>query len=152
MRRVAAVRQQNGNGPLHLAIEAGDCEMVNYLLMVLEMDVSVVNQVRCCLVSVVNWRVCVSIGWVESRVRVRVRVGLTQMGSSALLTAVASGHSDIVRVLCEFGADPSFQNKAGTSGMHLAASHGDMELLPLLVEEVGAVVDPRNQVRLSGRG
>jgi ankyrin repeat protein len=60
-------------------------------------------------------------------------VSENDLGVRPLNSAVAGGHSEIVRLLLEHGADPDAPERAGYAPLHAAAENGDVESTRLLL-------------------
>lgn len=70
------------------------------------------------------------------------------MNNLALHAAAAGKHTDIVKLLLEFGTPANAQQHGGWTALHAAAQHGDVEMAQVLVEggaEISARAD--NQQR-----
>jgi len=61
-------------------------------------------------------------------------VSENDLGVHPLNSAVAGGHSEIVRLLLEHGADPDAPERAGYAPLHAAAENGDIESTRLLLD------------------
>jgi ankyrin repeat protein len=70
------------------------------------------------------------------------------MNNLALHAAAAGKHTDIVKLLLEFGSPVNAQQHGGWTALHAAAQHGDLDMAQVLVEN-GADVSVRadNQQR-----
>jgi ankyrin repeat protein len=61
-------------------------------------------------------------------------VSENDLGVHPLNSAVAGGHSAIVRLLLEHGADPDAPERAGYTPLHASAENGDLESTRLLLD------------------
>lgn len=68
-----------------------------------------------------------------------------QSGSTLLATAALMGHTEIVALLLEHGADVNVRSRDGATALHTAAFLGRVETVKLLLEK-GADVNLRNNV------
>ncbi|KAI8048050.1 ankyrin repeat-containing domain protein [Gilbertella persicaria] len=57
-----------------------------------------------------------------------------EAGWTPLLIAVSAGHTDVVKLLLEKGADPSLENETSQSVLHYAASKNRLEICRLLIQ------------------
>ena len=55
-------------------------------------------------------------------------------GFTALICAARKGHSNIVRVLLDKGAETSIANSYGFTALHISSQHGHIEVVKILVE------------------
>ena len=74
-----------------------------------------------------------------------------QEGTSALMSAAAHGHIDVVDALMAAGAAVNGTNKAGTTALMMASEWGHTAMIEKLVA-VGAQINARTQVRACGKG
>lgn len=74
-----------------------------------------------------------------------------QEGTSALMSAAAHGHLDVVDALMAAGAAVNGTNNAGTTALMMASEWGHTTMIEKLVA-VGAQVNARTQVRACGKG
>lgn len=74
------------------------------------------------------------------------RVGVRN--ETALIRAAFWGHTEIVNLLIEAGADPSAKDNGGNTAFHEAVSRGKREVAKLLFEK-GAECDARNDMGLT---
>ena len=66
------------------------------------------------------------------------------IGSSAIHAAIANGHTDVVKLLLEHGADPHLPNTKGYSPWLMCICRGDLELVKLFEEyanDINSAVD-----------
>ena len=68
-----------------------------------------------------------------------------QDGVTCLMYACCSGHTDVVAVLLEGGADPNVMSPAGTNALMGAVTKGHAEVVRLLLQ-AGAQVDAADPV------
>jgi len=61
-------------------------------------------------------------------------VSENDLGVHPLNSAVAGGHSEIVRLLLEHGADPDAPDRAGYTPLHASAENDDLESTRLLID------------------
>jgi ankyrin repeat protein len=66
-------------------------------------------------------------------------------GWSALRLAVRAGEAAVVRLLGKLGADPNHADQVGVTALMTAAEQGKLAMCRVLVEELGATVDQRDQ-------
>lgn len=69
-------------------------------------------------------------------------------GTSALMTAAAAGHLEVVRVLLMHNAKVNATNEAGDTPLHFAATQQAPEVIVLLLEN-GAAVNARNKLGIT---
>ena len=64
-------------------------------------------------------------------------------GETAMMIASKHGHTDVVMVLCDAGADIDLKNKDGETAMMTALNHGRMDVVKILTD-FGADFDAFN--------
>jgi len=73
------------------------------------------------------------------------------VGNTLLHHAVMWGHVDVVRVLCDTGADVNLSNYRGFTPLHLAAEHDREPIVKILIDanvDVNACYDPTVRTRV----
>ncbi|KAL2399710.1 Ankyrin-1 [Exophiala dermatitidis] len=138
---------EDGQPPLHVALQEGRREIVEFLL---ERGGSIET------VGYHGWRplhICASLGNVElvdlclahgANIESRTDTRQTPLHKAASSRSVA-----VMRRLLEAGADPSATNDRGMTALHVAAHHNDIDIARLLVVEYNADVLARDRQGLT---
>lgn len=72
------------------------------------------------------------------------RYGIIEAGTTVLMYAAGFGHTDVVRLLLDYGAEPNRQDVRGGTALMLAAFNGERDVVALLAER-GAKLDTMSE-------
>jgi len=134
---------EDGQPPLHIAIQEGQQECAKLLL---ERGAKIESA------GFHKWRslhIAASLGNL-AMVRLCMEHGadvnaITSSGQTPLLKAASSRSLPVMRTLLEAGADASARNDRGLSALHVAAHQNDLEMVKLLVLEYNVDISVRDR-------
>jgi ankyrin repeat protein len=125
-----------GEAPIHIAAFAGNLEIVKRLIDEKEMDVNHQGDTSFgpLLAACMNERQSVveyllSVDGVEVNRR-------SEYGRTPLIAAAKAGNQDICRLLLEHGALANFQGLSGNTALIVAAEHGRLSVVQILLKKV----------------
>ena len=73
-----------------------------------------------------------------------IQDGTVEAGTTVLMYAAGLGHTDVVKLLLDYGADPNGQDVRGGTALMVAAFNGEQDVVALLVER-GAKLDTMSE-------
>lgn len=77
--------------------------------------------------------------------------GTTGGGQTALILAVIFGHTNLVRILFQAGADPQLRDNLGLNAIEWAKRRGSREALEILTADSQSVIAPQSETREPAR-